>query len=432
MRVRQSYLIVLFFSTLVNLTSYATPLDLNGDGFSDIVSVKKVGKSKEFEWFGGAPGVSTQSSLGSVGANRDIPVPGFWIDGEEVSLGALSILKKGRRKRAFLRVLEGSEVEEIELGGRKSQFIVGGDLDGNGVGDLGIVKNNGDIQVRLNPLSSNSSTVTLSFDRSLKREGFPIFFNIDGSTNTFGYLSIESFLGFPRYILTLRDVAGTGYLIRLGGVASGELQTAFPLKGRSGKDDLVILKRVDSGTEVTVYSTTGSVLYSRTFSKKREVLVGDFLQADGEELLIKSKRKGLFVNPGGQVEESVVLPKGRVVDHIYIGSVVGGGGSTSSSGNGPCDRFLPAPDGSNGFLAKNSDHGGIVYLTPNGSYSNGVILHHRTLRKVQDTRYTGIANGSRGHFRIPGSLPFGPHVFAADLGGKTHCWRIPGGLARVD
>ena len=117
---------------------------------------------------------------------------------------------------------------------------------------------------------------------------------------------------------------------------------------------------------------------------------------------------------------------------IYVGTNVSYG-SAADKAKGPCDKFLNANDGVNGFLAKNSDHGGVVYLAPNSGYRNGKILNNKSLKLVEKTRYTGIANGGRAHFRTGGSLPREAHVFAADFAdGKTHCWRIPGGKSRVD
>lgn len=99
---------------------------------------------------------------------------------------------------------------------------------------------------------------------------------------------------------------------------------------------------------------------------------------------------------------------------------------------GICDVYKQAPDGKNGFLAKNSDHSGSVYLTPGYGYSNGRILNLRNEKVIEQLKYTGIANGGRGHFRSPRLLPRGKHIFAADLHGSTHCWRITSGGARVD
>lgn len=108
-------------------------------------------------------------------------------------------------------------------------------------------------------------------------------------------------------------------------------------------------------------------------------------------------------------------------------------GTASAGSEGPCDRFANPRDGVNGFLARNADQGGIVYLTPSGGYSNGRILNTRNLRLVERTRFTGIANGGRGHFRTGGSFPKPSHIFAADFfDGNTVCWRIPGGSTRVD
>lgn len=138
---------------------------------------------------------------------------------------------------------------------------------------------------------------------------------------------------------------------------------------------------------------------------------------------------------GGNDEDDTVFTNGvdRFVPQYYL--------FKSNTGDffGPCDRFLDAPDGLGGFLAKNSDGGGIVWLTPDSSYygDGAMILDFTKLTvKVGSLEYTGIANGGRGHYRLGGDLSsFGKHVFTAVhyYSGERHCWRIdPKGSDRVD
>ena len=101
----------------------------------------------------------------------------------------------------------------------------------------------------------------------------------------------------------------------------------------------------------------------------------------------------------------------------------------------PCNDIRNAKDGNNGFLARNSDfHPGVVYLTPGASYRNGRILNASTFRVMSKVPFDTVANGGRAHFRLSSiRLPFGPHIFAADNGyGETICWKVPGGMSRVD
>ena len=107
--------------------------------------------------------------------------------------------------------------------------------------------------------------------------------------------------------------------------------------------------------------------------------------------------------------------------------------SNSGDQKGPCSKFFKAQDGLGGFLVKNSDHVGLVYLTPK-EYFNGRQLDKNTFQVKTPTQYSGLANGLRGHHRITNqTLPRPPHIFAADISPtETHCWRIPGGKTRID
>ncbi|MGI6523785.1 MAG: hypothetical protein ACOX2O_00605 [Bdellovibrionota bacterium] len=118
----------------------------------------------------------------------------------------------------------------------------------------------------------------------------------------------------------------------------------------------------------------------------------------------------------------------------YVTSIVQYGSNTGMART-PCTEILNARDGNMGFLAKNSDfHPGTVYLTPGAGFSNGRVLSPRSYKLIAKTKYTGVANGGRSHFRLYSKrLPFGAHIFAADhYNGGTYCWKVPGTGSRID
>jgi len=136
-------------------------------------------------------------------------------------------------------------------------------------------------------------------------------------------------------------------------------------------------------------------------------------------------------NPCDRTEETT--PKGIIGNVSFLSDTVALASNTGER-MGPCIEFLPALDGTNGFLVKNSDvHPGSVYLTPGPGFTNGRILNPVTFSEIAKTPFAGIANGGRAHFRnFSKRIPWGAHVFAANLGNEVYCWKVPDGSARVD
>ncbi len=347
--------------------AYAVPNDFDGDGISDVTSVKTA-SAKQLVWSARLSSTQQISELGTLGSSDDMIAMAPWL-GVGSQIGVASLNKSTGELVWKILGADGGLLEKT-FGQKGDLAVSGGDFNGDGTADAIVVRlKDGRAlwQVLYNPFTdSESKPTSFAFGQS----GDRVFFaRADGTAQD--------------WIGVLGKGAGRNSQARMRNLVTGEVRTftrlppfastgdrprPFAVRQSSGQD-LVGFNVVKNGaTAVRVFSLSGVEVGNAAFEGDGDAVVGDFNDAPGFELSFQSSSEaGVFSPVNGEIRQSVALD-GTLVDEINIKTVGGfqgavGGTSPASPTDttvpggavGKCSKVIPMP-GSYIYKTRGSDH----------------------------------------------------------------------------
>ncbi len=282
---------LLLATLLLGLTTpvCAAPLDFDNDGLTDRVAVT-IDDNSSFSWE--AVGEIAASDLGQVGEDEDSAIPGRWLANDESVVGFV-------RKVGFglsWNILNGSALQSVTFGSSNGVFLSGGDYNGDGIIDAAVVTKNG--SSREWNISSDlftaetPTTTTIQLGRA---KDIPLFLNVSGLSDSIAVLHTP-----PGGSLLIRALDITTNVVRRMRRIPRTMRKfgrPLPLAKADGTDVLAFIRKGTGITIVNVIALNGRRIKRIEFPEAVDVVVGNFLAAEGEEVGFVGTTKFEAINP---------------------------------------------------------------------------------------------------------------------------------------
>lgn len=304
--------------------------DLDGDGYSEMVLID-IERDNSLTWkiFSGRTGVlmEEQSKLGVAGNNICLA---NWLS---PAAGELAWQAAPSQQVTWNVKGKDGKILQKTLGRVNDTLISGGDFNGNGIADAVIVRDrkNGTLLWRVHhdffghgvsivrnyrKLGSTRRVISTVFGKSGDR---PFFVDPKGQGDWIALIRGSG----TKFHLTMKNIYTKRVRrIPLGEIPSGAMRP-LPLKQASGADVVAFPKRDGGVTQVDFVSLKGALLAHALFPGNGEVLVGNFSDDPGMELLVQDGRNYSIFNPNSGVSTTVRWDSGIPIDYLNINAFDG-------------------------------------------------------------------------------------------------------------
>lgn len=294
----------------------AQDLDFDGDGLDEVILIQ-VQDTEELQWklLLSTRGYAAQINTHIFGAIGDHLAPGSWTSADKNEVGVVSL----QGKRVLWKILgSDGEVRKVRFGKKNDWLIAGGDFSGDGISDIAVLNKFGRLRVLVNPFEVPQQ-FDLKIPRATVKRGERPFFLRSGTVDSLALLFKEKSKGSKASLQVFQQGVNS---------SSSREQKRFPLPKKvidiipfhiAGSDGayLTISKRKQSRLAV-LRTADGNELWRKIFSANRTVLVGNYLEAEGQEV-------GLFGNGLFYVENPITgdtkfiegVPSGIIPADLY-------------------------------------------------------------------------------------------------------------------
>ncbi|MCB9029726.1 MAG: hypothetical protein H6619_01630 [Deltaproteobacteria bacterium] len=423
------------FNVCLVSSTYAVPLDFNGDGVSELFGIENQTDGSPNEKVFHIHDLSTSATDDSneFGKRTTLEVPADY-DGDGVTDLAIVQQKEGEGETALtwrikLSSAGGSDVTEVDFGTVEDRVLSGCDRDGDGRADLTVIRKKQIISQNYD--SESSTTDQIGFKPKYAACG-----DYDGDAESVGdeLIAVRKLKNSKPKIRVIK----AGSLLQQRNAKKAQGVLAIDIDGDGIKEVGYYRHKGSNNSQIIVYDANGNK-QKYLVSRIEEITVGAYDESstiDGVFIKVNSNDSfRLHRNINSEAENINISDTEGLVAVNQLQKV----GQTSSNESG-CDVDREAPDGGGGFLWKpvSDSNGKVVVLTPGGEF-------HENLRIVKDEQvletldYVGNSdnsdsNGLRNHFR--GDLPGGSYpnniTVITTLNGQNHCWLISDPGERVD
>ncbi len=292
----------LFFSSWL----FSTPLDYDFDSISN-PSVVNANADSSLSWSYLNNAQNVVKSLNSFGELGNNLMPGSYENSETIQA---VVNKDGKWSFATH--------SSIDFGVSNSLYIGGGDFDGDSVSDLAYTtrackKGRSNFKALMNPLTVaiNSRKIRVG-----KGNYFKFFYDADndGADEICYVLPIKrsgnitrKFKAICKDVLSGRKVKS----IKLGKIYS----QPQVLRVRNDRDLILINRQRKKKTIFRVLDYNGKVLSNISVQKKGTIVLGNFLNANIEDIAIVEDGNGILIHPLTKVVSQKEFPSGIPYDH---------------------------------------------------------------------------------------------------------------------
>ena len=310
-----------------------TDIDLNRDGFSDIVFVN-INSDASLAWNRVSTGASASaaSSLGLWGVNGNMLAPGAWFSSNSNHLGVVAL--SGSKIMWYVR--DGNGVlQKVRHGTKGMTVLSGGDYNDNGILDAVVASSDGTVSIKTEAfakfLGKNASEFEIKFGSRIAKRGKLFFLSHEGQGDHVAYLVRKN----NKYTLYTRDVFNNQTKIRLRGSGADKLTDVFPVESPNGSDYIGIVTKKPKKLYVTVRTKKGSIVDRRSFKTGSVVTTGNYLEDPGHEIAVRVKKGMKVFNPVTKRAVLFTVPAGIPADHVNRSKLgVSSGGNSGSGGSG--------------------------------------------------------------------------------------------------
>jgi hypothetical protein len=311
----------------------AVPNDFDGDGVSDLTRVG-VADDGSLVWRASASASGAVTDLGAFGKEGDTPAVAQWL-GEGTQIG---IVAEGAEEESSLKwsIIDQNGTRTDKTFGEKGDVVVvGGDFNGNGTADAAVVRLvNGSAQWDISyDMFAASEPVTQQV--SFGKTGDRVFFARIDETQV-DWIGVIGKGKRGRSQARFRNLV-TGEVRRFNRMpklaSTGSRPRPFAIRQASGPDHLGFQVTKGSSTTLSVFTISGTRLYSSALEGSGSIAVGDFNSGPGYEVAFQSDADNLVINPVVGEEREIEQIEGELVDENSI-AVVGVDPSSGGSGGG--------------------------------------------------------------------------------------------------
>ena len=387
---------------------FAAATDFDGDGKSDVVVIAS--GSGQQSWQALYSSTGQAAALGSIGSTGDYPIMADWLASGKPQIGTASFDEERSSVVWSIKDAQGQTLQR-EFGTSGDLLISGADFNNNGYADAAaarIVRKKVKWTVALDLFSpAGKSQREVFFGQSGDRL---FYINPDGSGDWLGAVR----KGKRRTSIVQIKNLSTGEVRTISGI--GSFASAAP------RPRPVAVKRGDN-SEYLVFAVKGrenTKLYRQELSSASaakfvlpgtaEPVVGDFMDAPGEEVGIANDAGFIAWNPDSNQMVSFNIPAGTPLDEINL--------NTAGASSAPVDQGgAAAPDGCLPAMVISSLNG-VLYKSSEGSRGPALIIRSSTEKPGPHSLEIRDANCS-----LIGRLGF----YADSRSGAVYYSKISGG-----
>ena len=291
--------------------------DFDGDGLSDITYYTLSGSALVWQATGSQSGAEELNE--TFGASGDTPIMAHWLSTEAAAPAVVHIDTDG--KTLVWKVLDDKRIESKSFGRAGDYVIAGCDFDGDGIADAAImrvVKKRLRWTVKLNLFAAGDGTTqTKRFLFGSKNDRI-FFARPEGDRcwpGIFGRGSKKKARAQFRDVLSRARLTFNVFPRRL---ARGVRPRPIAVRSGEGADMLAFVTNDGVDTTVSVYALDGMFVDNPTFSGLGQVIVGDYLADEGEEVVFQSGTGRKIYNPLSETIEEVTESGLNLLDEITI------------------------------------------------------------------------------------------------------------------
>jgi hypothetical protein len=344
-RLQSCFLSLLGTLSLCSLSTQfaaAAELDLDGDNKSDLVYVKVL-DDEAIRWRAVTSVSDFTESITAVsrfGELGDHLIPASWISKTDIQIAKLSRTNEDNVRWTLRDPAHGNP--SFIFGDVKDHVLAGGDYNGNGYRDAALIAPGGATSVLTDAFGETfglpaPQLVEGKFPRQVARKGSPFFLSLDGLKDSLAFLqkkTVTTPKGRVRRQIVLHYVS-LGKRVatsKFYGKIPGTIEQVMPVMASNGRDGIVVVSVDGNRRMLTVWSVSRERLLSREIAKDAFVVVGNYLAAPGEEVVIVNAPNADIINPFTSTTGAMSgLERGMIpVDAVNIVRFAG-----SPTGNAP-------------------------------------------------------------------------------------------------
>lgn len=357
-----NFLLAILLATTAHAQSLSGS-DLDGDGNADFVLVQ-IASSQALNWSSySALGAAISLPLSELGKVGDHLAIANWASTTKSSLAYLGVHENLVR---WYAVSDTGVVSVRSLGKKTDTFLAGGDFNSNKLAEAVAVRDNG-ANASLTWVVANDFFRHLNGAKKINKSnkyrygtsGDLVFFaNVNGKEDSIGVMRANP-TGHGVAIQLKNLKSGKERKFKVTSYTMGTIRP-IPIRQADGKDILALVQRQADSTVLKFVNLRGQALGSVELPGDGELVVGNFMVDQGQEIAIQTDDGFLIVNPITSQQTSVAIPAGIVADDVNVNSF------SADEPVGTCeDQTLDPTDGPDGFLWKaQSIHGKLVILYP--------------------------------------------------------------------
>jgi hypothetical protein len=278
-------------------------------------------------------------------------------------------------------IATGDTLMSMPFGEDRDTQISGGDFNSDGVLDGAFVRTTGRRLVwSINSgLFSGGVTRTLAFGR----KGNVPFFANPGTSHDWLAVLVRPSAGSLK--IELRNPV-TGNRKRISGIGRSLTNFArpIPLRRADGRDNFLFVRKTAGRTTAVVLGPAGKQRARLSVPESVDVVVGEFLSDQGEELAFATSAGFVVYNPATRTRTTIAAPSGVAVDEVNITTFATTDNSGLPAPRDTCYVTDPTDGFKTGFIwkpASDTQFGAVVILP--GIYKNKV-------RQVRTTTTAGV------------------------------------------
>lgn len=315
----------------------AEETDFDQDGRSDL-TVVIVRENGSLAWRARRSGTGTMAQLGDIGSNGDDIIIGNWLNTTVPEVGVAFYRPAAKSIVWQIRDEQGGAHERL-FGAKGNTVVSGADFNGDGITDGAVVRKKGRT---LSWIISYDLFVNPAAPQGVQEIRFggpgdqPFFISYEGG-NDWLAIATKGKNGKPvvRVKNTLNGRVRTITRIPRWSSSRRSLRP-IPL-GQSGASDLLVFARQRQGiTDVEFRTIAGVKLATSKIASMGDLVVGDYLDAPGQEIALKGAASDSFtaLNPYTLLPAALAARTGIAVDSININVIGRGSSSGGSTGGG--------------------------------------------------------------------------------------------------
>lgn len=431
---KRLFSVVTFLFCLANINlALAAPLDFDGDGVSDTVTISRQNDNSANEIvFNTILSSTNESHRLEYGKRTDLLAPGDY-NGD--GIWEFGLIKRSENTYSW-QIRNGSDdsLKNITFGQTNDIFLTGCNFDQDSATELSLIRESKLLFYNMSAELESSVELPLNSAMAIK-DVFCADTTGDGISEIY-FLKSRRINNRLRNRLYAYDYTGNKILDR----RVQDSDSLFASMPNNESTYLIAVQKNKRQKSILTFIDNQKKIKNTLKLKKFNAATAAMRFNSANELqntIVYMDETALYQHDYPSADTALLEFPVTGVELLQSSHRYFTGNNNPADPDALCEEIFPAKDGADGFLWKQSDfHPGVAVIFP-ASYSNAIFQNVEIIKDGESLDilfFAGVANGNRQHWRSHKRASSFPDnsIIVASRGTKRFCWQIEDSASRND